>query len=254
MIDIHTHILPGLDDGARDYGEALQMAELALDGEVDILVASVHGNQRGRYENYNSLELQQQFSQLQEIIREEQLEITILPGMEVMASEDLKMLIDRGEVLPLNGSDYYLVEFMFDEEPDNMNAMLTAICSMNKTPVIAHPERYFAVWDNPNLVYDWRKRGIMIQINKGSLFGMFGRRAASTAQQLLDHGLITCIASDAHEAKVRTPGLADVRRFLEEEYTWERAMLLLEENPGRLIRNEPILDQNYEPIERNRWF
>lgn len=254
MIDIHSHILPGLDDGARNYKEAMEMAEVAVAGGVTAMVATVHSNQSGRYENYNSFRLHREYSRFKAVLEKEKLPLSLLLGMEIMVSDNLVELIEQRKVISLNHSDYYLIEFPFDTHGDDMTAVLKKVRKIGKVPVVAHPERYYAVMEQPNLVYEWRRSGCIIQINKSSVFRMFGRRAAKTAERLLDHGLVNCIAGDAHETVTRTPGLNDIRKFLEEAYLPEMAVRLLKRNPNRIIHNIKIQDEDYEEIEGRQWF
>ena len=114
MIDIHTHILPGLDDGSATMAQSLEMAAMAAESGTDILAATPHTNQKGRFENYACAAIDQRLMQLKKKIYERGIRIHVFPGMEIMASDDLGRLMDAGMVHGINFGPYYLVEFPFD--------------------------------------------------------------------------------------------------------------------------------------------
>lgn len=240
MVDLHTHILPGVDDGSRGFEDSLGMAALALESGVRTMVATPHSNQMGRFENFYSEELTDLYHQLRQVLREEGLPLELLLGMEIFASEDLGEKIRRGDLISLNRSRYYLVEFDFDEDPIQIQRFLAQIFEAGGVPLIAHPERYFCVQDAPWLVYRWLRMGCFAQVNKGSLLGRFGDGPAAAAHFLLDYDLATCVASDAHRPYVRTPFMGEVQELLDERYGAATTWRLLHTNPYRILRNEEI--------------
>ena len=141
------------------------------------------------------------------------------------------------------------MEFFFDEDPEFVNQVLEEVKALNVIPVVAHAERYKFVQKNPNLVYNWRSQGIPIQVNKGSLRGKFGRTAQNTAYLLMNHHLVSVIASDAHSPHVRTPEMKRVHEQLSMEYPENYVNMLLYEYPRRICQNEPILGMRARRIE-----
>lgn len=254
MIDLHAHILPGLDDGARDMEDALGLAELALEGGVDTLVATPHSNQEGRYENYDTPQLRAVYRRLKDELKKENLPLKLLLGMEIFASDDLREKITEGALTGLNQTSYYLVEFPFECDPYWIGECLEEILDLGKTPLIAHPERYACVQDYPALVYEWLRMGCLSQVNKGSLFGKFGRRPHQAVHVLLDNGLATCVASDAHRPYMRTTYMADTREYLEERYGEGTAYYLLEKNPEDIIYGRAIPPHGRRPEWKRRFF
>ena len=254
MIDLHTHILPGLDDGAQTLEEALGMAELAVEGGVDMLVATPHSNQMGRFENFSSGALLRAYQQLERAIEREGIALNLYLGMEIFASGDMAEKIGRGMLFGLNRSRYYLVEFAFDETPEEVEGYLRQILSTGGVPLLAHPERYFCVQDYPGLVYEWLQMGCTAQVNKGSVFGRFGRRAARTAETLLHSRLATCVASDAHSTQLRTTYMDDIRVYLHEQFGEQEARRLLLENPDHILRDEPVPPHGRMPEQRRFFF
>ena len=253
MIDLHVHILPGLDDGARSIEDAVEMAELALESGVDTIVATPHSNQEGRFENYNTPVLTDAYENFCRVLKAEHLPLKILLGMEIFASEKMGREIQAERLIGLNRSDYFLVEFPFNAEIWWMGEMLEEILEQGKIPLIAHPERYYGVQEYPALVWEWLKLGCYTQVNKGSLFGKFGRHEQRTAETLLQNDLVTCVASDAHRPYMRTTYMGDVRDYLEEWLGEEHAYRLLEGNPEIIINHGKVPGHGVMP-ERKRWF
>ena len=141
---------------------------------------------------------------------------------------------------------YFLTEFSFDEDPAFCHDILAECASMGFRPVIAHPERYFFLQDDPRIAFDWCISGYALQVNKGSLLGRFGPGPQETAGLLLDHGLVACVASDAHHPLQRTTHMGQIAELLVEEYGEGYAGLLLEDNPARILSGRDLL--GYEPI------
>ena len=253
MIDLHAHILMGVDDGSRSLRESLQMARMAADSGVQGMVMTPHCNIPGMYENYDSRELRFQFEKLQEAVREAKIPLELYPGMEVFAGEGLAELIREGQLIPINDGIYLLVEFPFEEEPSFMTFLLDTVLEEGYRPLVAHPERYDAVQADPNLAYEWVRMGCALQVNKGSLLGRFGRRERETALLLLEHELAACVASDAHHAQFRTPHMGETEAYLREIFGRECVQLLLEDNPDRILKGQEIV--LLEPRGfRRKWF
>lgn len=249
MIDIHSHILPGLDDGAQDLYDTLEMVSLAARSGITAMVATPHCNIPGGFKNYFNEEYIEAVQSVREAVHREGLPVNILPGAEAFGTDDLPKHIRAGKIMTLNQSRYLLVEFSFDEDPDFVQNVLERVSELKVIPVIAHAERYEFVQKSPELVYHWRKTGYPIQINKGSFQGKFGRRAAQAAYQLLNHHLVSVVASDAHSPHVRTPYMADVYEELLMEYPKSYLDMIFKENPRRICQNEPILGLKAKRIE-----
>lgn len=241
MIDIHTHIIPGLDDGSDDMETSIIMAEMAVDSGVDTIIATPHCNQLGMYENFVSDDLIRRMESFREEVAREKIDLEVKLGMEIFCTRDVPKLLKEKKLLTLNDSRYVLVEFAFGIDIPRMERMLFSVLDSGYIPVIAHPERYYAVQAQPEIAYDWLQEGMGIQINKGSIFGRFGRDECRCANNLLRNGLVSCIASDAHGIDSRTTDMSDAFEFLSMEYSEELADLLLEENPRRILDNKPLL-------------
>ena len=242
MIDLHCHILPGVDDGAETMEDALAMARMAAESGVTHLIATPHCNlPYTRDKNYVTPELLSRFVQLRTAIQEAGIPLKLYPGCEVLCTPEVPELIRQNKLLPLGNSNYLLVEFFFDEDLYYIDDMLSAIAVAGMRPVIAHPERYDAVQNNPQIVERWFHRGYIIQLNKGSILGRLGRRAKQTADWVLRRGLAHVVASDAHSPVARTTQMTELQDYLNYHCAPEYAHILLQENPHRILNGRPIL-------------
>ena len=241
MVDIHCHILPGVDDGSPSMEDSLQMARMAADSGVTDIIATPHCNLPGDGpKNYRSASLRTGFSRLRQALEQEGIPLGIHPGAEVFCTPELPELLDRRQLQTLGGGRYLLVEFYFDESAEFMEQCFHQIRTRGLTPVAAHPERYDAVQRDPYIIRRWFEGGVVIQLNKGSILGDLGPGAEETAWALLDHGLVHAVASDAHSHLRRTPDLSRVRRHLERACGGPYTRLLLEENPRRIVEDRPL--------------
>lgn len=254
MIDLHAHILPGLDDGADVMEEALAMAELAIEGGTSCIVATPHSNQVGRFENYCSKELIHIFESFEAKVRHYHMPLKIYRGMEIFASENVPELLKKGKLMGINGSRYCLIEFPFDDSPERMGSILESVLDIGMIPLIAHPERYGCIIQEPAILYEWMDMGCRAQINKGSLLGRFGRSIAKTASVLMEYELVSCIASDSHTSEVRTPFMADVREYVEDTYGPILAKRLLHDNPKLILEDKKVPFTGQVPVRHRRLF
>ena len=249
MIDIHSHILPGLDDGAQDLYDTLEMVSLAAESGISAMVATPHCNIPGGYKNYFSDKYVEAIQSVRDAVHRENLPVNILPGVEVFAQENVVRLLQEGKIMTLNQSKYLLMEFAFHEDPAFVKHIVKKVQELGVIPVIAHAERYEFAQQEPNLIYELRKQGFPIQINKGSFQGKFGNRAMQLAYEFLNHNLVSVIASDAHSPYQRTPYMADVYEELLEHYPKNYLDMIFSENPRRICENEPILGFSARRIE-----
>lgn len=240
MIDIHTHILPMVDDGASCFDEALDMAVMAAESGVEAILATPHSNHDVGFVNYESEHLAALFEKLRTLLSEAGIPLKLYRGMELWASTDIVEKLSYGKLLTLNRTRYTLVEFAFDEEPWWIEAILKEVILAGYIPIIAHPERYYCVQETPNHLYEWRKMGAFAQMNKESILGRLGRHTAATAELLLKHNLINCLASDAHHAYARTTDMTALNRYMENNFALGYRDLLMKTNPQAILEGQPL--------------
>ena len=236
MIDIHTHILPNIDDGADSLEEAYEMALMAVRSGVEALVATPHSNQGLGIMDHERRKQEQAFQELEQVLLREKVPLKLYRGMEIWSSIDMVEKIQTGKLITLNETPYVLIEFAFDEEPWWIEAIIDELQRAGFVPIIAHPERYSCVQEDPNLLSEWRMQGAQAQMNKGSILGRFGREIERTAEILLKKRLFTCIASDAHHAYIRTTDMKELEYYLQRHYSITEQERLLKENPLSILR------------------
>lgn len=234
MIDLHSHILPGLDDGAQSLQDSLAMARMAVDSGITAMVATPHCADDRCQEIYEAWML------LRQALHENEIPLHLFLGMEIFGTTATAQMLQNGNLLTLNASRYPLIEFSFRSDGEEETDILYSICNAGFRPVVAHPERYAYIQKNPQILNTWCSMGCLLQINRGSLMGRFGRRAQEMAAELVKRNFVSVIATDAHSARLRTPWLKDVRQLLVKEISRDYARLLLHDNPKKIIKNEDI--------------
>lgn len=251
MVDIHSHILSGLDDGAESLEESLVMARLAVASGIRHMAATSHGN----YYDYTLEEYRESFERLQRELAKEKIPLKLYPGMEIFLDEDAAFMVQRKELLSLNHTDYLLVEFPFDESEGNVLRRLRQLQKEDWRIVLAHPERYIFVQNDPEFAYYLADQGYVLQINGGSVLGDFGSRCQRMALQLMDDGIAGVIASDAHDTEYRSPDMNRLMEFLDQNFDPAEVKLWISENPSRILKGMPVLDlidRNTEE-EKGKW-
>ena len=237
MVDIHAHILPGLDDGAEDREEALQMAVIAVRQGINHMAASSHGN----YYPFSLEEYQAAFNCMKTDLEKARIPLKLYSGMEVFLDESAFGRLEKKQILTLNSTDYILVEFPFEENSSAVIQRLERLKHMGYRPVIAHPERYLFVQRDEELAYYLADQEYILQVNAGSLMGSFGKNSQILAQRMLDDGIVGVIATDTHDGVHRPPVLNDMAERLKKTYPESWVRLWLSENPSRILKGYPVI-------------
>ena len=229
ICDVHTHVLPGVDDGAPTEEYALQMLRNAAASDVKLLAVTPHCNRPGQRDNYMDESLRARFLQLQQAAGD--IPVQLVLGAEVLADEALPQLLQQKKLPTINGGRYLLTEFPFDASVEYFIEMLQCIRSLGYIPLVAHPERYVSVCQMPQIVVPWLEMGCHLQLTGGSITGEYGKTVQRTAAFLLQRDLVACIASDAHGLRHRSNFLMDVYDHLSLRYSKHYAQCLMYENP-----------------------
>jgi protein-tyrosine phosphatase len=255
MIDIHCHVLPGVDDGANDLDESIAIAEAAARDGTRTVVATPHGAE-GAYGG-DQLETQRRVERLQSELTRRGVELEVLAGLEVRIVPDLAFLHSEGRVFTLNGSRYLLVELPPQTLPLYTDQALFDLQLRQLVPVIAHPERNLSIAASPEILWRMVDRGMLAQVTAGSLIGLFGPRTREVAESLVAHRMVQIIASDAHSSgsRGRGPALSAAVKRAEELIGREAAEAMVTITPLAIIRNESIRVPEPEPLgQRRSWF
>ena len=251
MIDLHSHILPGVDDGADDLDEALEICRLSFEDGVRAMVATPHLRQESFWNDDRNL-LADRFKALRAAVRRTfDGEFEIHLGGEIAlhdASLDEIALLPGGNLLTLAGTSYLLLEFDWRGLGPDPLEMLHEVVVAGFRPIIAHPERVSWLMQDRALVESMVDHGAMMQLTAMSVTGELGSRVQETSEWMLDAGLVHFLASDTHDPSLRRPGLARARAVVAERWGEPLAQALVHDHPRAVLEDRPI--DASAPIER----
>lgn len=235
MIDLHCHVLPAADDGAPSMDVALAMLRLAERDGTKRLVATPHQRHPAGYHVTPAL-AERKLAELAEAARREGIGIELSLGAEVHLSEDMPEGLAAGSLSPLApGCRHFLLELPVTFIPGNLLDLIFAAQTGGWFPVLAHPERNFEVMDRPEKARDLRDRGVLLQVTAQSVTGAFGRASRKASLKLLKWGAVDVIASDAHNADRRPPGLSAAVKEAAKVVGASRAEEMVTVNPARIL-------------------
>lgn len=198
MIDIHVHILPGIDDGAKDIEDFWEMARAAVAEGIHTIIATPH-HLNNVYEN-PAEQIQTLVNRANQQLQEEDLPLVIYPGQEIHVVPELFQAIDQKTIIPLTGAGPYLLLELKDPIPDSISTFLYNLKLKGFIPIIAHAERYQTFRKDPKRLYSLVKQGVLVQLTAGSIVGTFGINIQKISELFIRHRLVHFIASDAHKA------------------------------------------------------
>jgi protein-tyrosine phosphatase len=245
MIDIHAHILPGVDDGAKNWDQALQMARLAVEDGITVMVATPHLYQGRSVDPHrlNSREIiLEHVAQLKDRLYEEKIPLEILPGCDFPLSFESLKFLDDGRALTINDANRYLLLELPDTSlPPAMEEICFQLQSKGITPIITHPERHMIMQEMPYKLKRLIDLGCLVQITGNSLTGWFGRRVKKIARQFVKLGYVHLLATDTHDPKRRPPVLSQAVAELTRLIGENRAQAMVNAIPQKIIAGEPCL-------------
>ncbi len=234
MIDIHCHILPGIDDGPSDIKESIEMAKIAsLDG-ITKIVATPHIKDT----LHPVAAIKKSIGVLSNRLTEMGIPVEILQGADVSAMLDVSLL----EGYTINNTNYILIEFPHSHLPKNAKEVLFRMIIKGYYPIITHPERNISVIKNPDLLFELTGAGSLVQITADSLTGAFGADIKECAFYLLKKGAVSFIATDAHSSFQRRPVLSKGLKVAERIIGKMRATNLVTLNPQAVLSGKPLND------------
>ena len=248
MIDLHSHILAGLDDGARTLDESYEMARLAVAEGVTVVAATPHVR-----EDFptSAGAMEEAVAELNNDLAENDIDLEVVPGGEVDLEWLTRMSEDEKQRFSIaqNGR-YLLVEIPLVGWPLSLETQIFALRSAGVTPLLAHPERNSEVQANPPLIERLVRGGARVQVTAASLDGRLGRRASQACRRLLDLGLVHVLASDAHAPDVRRGSLAQAVAALRDDGL---ARYLTSDVPAAIVAGEPVPVRSVRERPRRRF-
>jgi protein-tyrosine phosphatase len=238
MIDIHHHLLYGLDDGAKDLETACAMVEAAAANGITHIVCTPHANDRWAYDPEANRE------RLAEIEAAVPGLVTFGLGCDFHLSYDnIEDQFRNPRKYSINNHQYLLVEFPDYGIAPTIGETLYEFVASGIVPILTHPERNATLQSKPEMMYEWIRNGCVVQVTAGALLGRFGPRAEAAAHLLLKHDWVHFLASDAHNISSRPPNLGDGHAALVKDYGQEIADRLCLHNPRAAFYGEPLPPQ-----------
>ncbi|MEK6289142.1 MAG: CpsB/CapC family capsule biosynthesis tyrosine phosphatase [Acidobacteriota bacterium] len=252
MVDIHSHILPEVDDGSHSLNESIEMCRASADDGVAVMVATPHTHD-GVHTTHDPAFLREKVDELN---RQLDNKPKIVLGCELRFTHALvKQICETRSAPTIAGGPYVLVEFPHAVVPPGSERPLFELMSNQITPIIAHPERNLMLMTEPERFYELVSMGVLGQMDTGSIMGNFGKRVQQTARVMLENGLIHFIASDCHNTRNRLPGMsaavAATAQIVGEEY----ARAIAGDNPAAVVDGRPIPSRptTTVPQKKKRW-
>ncbi|MES5263878.1 CpsB/CapC family capsule biosynthesis tyrosine phosphatase [Priestia aryabhattai] len=251
MIDLHCHILPGIDDGALNEEISLKMAQKAVSEGIHTIVATPH-HQNGRYLNEKK-DIARDVQKLNALLQQEKLPLTILPGQEVRLYGELLEDYRADKILTLNDTGKYLfIEFPSSQVPHYAEQLLFDIQSKGLIPIIVHPERNRRLLEEPDLLYKFIKNGALAQVTAGSLTGRFGKKIKRFSHQLIQSNLVHFVSSDAHNLEGRPFYMREALQVIESEHGQDTVYTFLE-NAQYVIQGQMCYKEPPEMIKKKKF-
>jgi len=237
VIDLHCHILPGIDDGASDLSVSLEMAKASVAQGVSIVACTPH-ILPGLYHN-SGPSIREAIRQLQALLDEEGIPLRLTTGSDAHMTPDFIAGLRSGRLLSLANSRYVLVEPPHHTAPPQLEDFFFKLVVAGYVPVLTHPERLSWVPSRYETIQRLVKAGVWMQITAGSLSGAFGRNPLYWAHRMLDEGCVHLIATDAHDAERRRPDLAAGRDLAAKRVGADEAQRLVLTRPMAILKDEP---------------
>ena len=250
MIDVHTHILPGIDDGSKDIEETFKILREACEAGFSDVFATSHYIE-GEYE-FNKTDREYIIEAIMEKVAEEGLDITIHNGAEGYISNELPILI-REEVVPTLGeSRYVLFELPLRAKVMYTNEVINKLIQMKLIPIIAHPERYELIQDEPSIAIEWVEQGALLQSNYASIIGRYGIKAKETLLKLLDANAVHFLGTDNHKSNSIYTRMEEIKKEFRRKIGRDKFYELSETNPRCILNNEEFEIEEPKKIKRRR--
>lgn len=235
MVDIHSHILPAVDDGSKSWDMTLEMCHIALEDGVTHMVATPHANDEFKYDREAHL------------ARVDELRQKIGGKMEFSLGCDFHMSYDNVQAamadptkFTIGNTRYLLVEFSDYGITPHVRNILEDFLAIDVVPIITHPERNSILQRNPQVMFPWIESGVLVQVTANSVTGFWGSHPKKVSEFLLKEGAVHVLASDAHEPRKRTPILSKARAAAAAIVGQDYAEMLVSANPLAIVKGEPL--------------
>lgn len=238
MIDFHSHIVYGVDDGAESIEDSVQILKNAeIAGFKDIILTPHY------MENYYEVhknEIAEKIELIKQKCKEENININLYQANEIYITNHMTELLQEGIASSINNSKYVLFELPMNEEPSNLLEVVYSLLENGKIPIIAHPERYSYIQKEPNKLLELIEIGVLFQTNYGSILGQYGKEIQKTANLLLENNFIHFLGSDVHKTGHIYKNIDEIKKQLRKILSEEKIDELTEKNAEKVLKDEKI--------------
>ena len=238
MIDIHSHILPNIDDGARSIEETFNLIKEAQKAGFEAIISTSH-----YMENYYETDVPERevwVKAICENLQTKNIEINLYLGNEIYFSDNIIELLEQRKASTINDTSYVLFELPLNAEPMNLYDVVYEMLQYKLVPILAHPERYSYVQKDPDLVYDLIEKGVLMQANYGSIIGQYGEKAQIIVRKFFENNMVHFLGSDVHRPNTIYPKIPQILREIESIIGSEKLEELTTKNPKLLLNNKKI--------------
>ena len=252
MVDLHCHLLPGVDDGSKNMEISLKLAQEAVENGVTHALLTPH-HMNGRYVNHKQ-DVIKETTEFRQQLKEHNIPLTVFPGQEVRINGQLIEALDKDDILFADeGNRYLMLEFPDDDVPHYTNQMIFALQQRGITPVIVHPERNTKIMAHPELLYRLLQKGCLSQITASSYVGTFGKKVEDFSKKLIANGQGYLFASDAHDLPGRKYEMRQAFEKLSREFSAELAKRYAE-NARAIINGENVPVNEIRELKKKKRF
>jgi len=251
VIDVHSHILPSVDDGAKTLNDAIEMAKAAVAEGITTIIATPH-HRNGTFEN-DKQSIIERVQALNEALQTHRIPLSVLPGQEVRIHGELLDYYRDGDILSLAETKYVLIELPNNHVPRYTEQLLFDIQLQGLVPIIAHPERNSELIEHPTKLYELVKKGALTQLTAASIAGKFGKNIKKFSLQMIEANLAHIIASDAHNTTTRAFHMREAYDVIQRQFG-SQAVYVFQENAELLIANDTLYKDTPERIKKKKFF
>jgi protein-tyrosine phosphatase len=239
MIDLHSHILHGIDDGAVDMDMSVAMAKLAVADGTRVLACTSHF-MPGVYDNTIDI-LNHAVAELTDVLAEQQIPLKLVVGGDLHIAAELEAQLNRQAVPTIANSRYFLFEPPHHVAPPNLAKYCERLLGAGFIPILTHPERLTWIENHYDLICELDEIGVPLQLTAKSVTGAFGKRPKYWSDRMLEEGRVDFIASDAHNISSRPPGLSKAYECVEKRLGSEAACKMVDTNPSLVLQDKPLV-------------
>lgn len=251
MIDFHCHILYGIDDGSKSLEESIEILKKAYENGVTEISFSPHYILGSSY-NANNEKKEKLLKEIKKELKKQNIDIKLYYGNEVFVENNMLELLEKKEISTINNSNYLLFELPMNNKYNGINNLIFELKSKGIQPIIAHPERYLIIQNDPTLITKMLDQGALFQANIGSFYGHYGKKAQETAYLLLKHNMISFISSDIHHKDDQFyENIEYVKNKLKKYISQEKIEDLFKNNAKKVIENKIIKKEEYTEFKKS---